>query len=31
VAIVSIGLLLRKNGVLERLVAAGVTVAAPKE
>jgi hypothetical protein len=31
VAVVGIGLLLRKNGVLERLAAAGVTVAAPKE
>jgi hypothetical protein len=31
VAVVNIGLLLRKSGVLERLVAAGMTVAAPKE
>ena len=31
VAVVNIGLLLRKSGVLERLIAAGVTVAAPKQ
>jgi hypothetical protein len=31
VAMVGIGVLLRKNGVLERLLAAGITVEAPKE
>lgn len=31
VAVVSIGLLLRKNGVMEKLLAAGVTVEGPKE
>ena len=31
VAVVSIGQLLRKNGVLERLAAAGVAVDAPKD
>jgi hypothetical protein len=31
VAVVSIGLLLKKNGVMEKLLGAGVTVEGPKE